>query len=215
MLNQYYWSDLDSLIKCYYIGFLIGDGCVYNNKLSIGLSAKDIDWLQTFKNETTCTANIRLYSNNGYDCVSLEQSSRQWCDDLYTYNVIPRKSCIVELPMDEVNTLEEISALILGIFDSDGTIGLYPRKNSIGKFHYQFSIAGSKALCLQIREQLTNNLDIFNGTLYNKKNNLYQISWAGKQDIIKICEFLYQNTELSDIWLKRKYNKFKEIRNDR
>jgi hypothetical protein len=41
-----FWSELDSLEKCYYLGFLMADGYVKSsdNTIGVDLAVRDITW---------------------------------------------------------------------------------------------------------------------------------------------------------------------------
>lgn len=211
-LVQSYWSDLDSLEKWYYLGFIIGDGSITTNtnkeytRLQIALNEKDKEWLDTAlinfntSNKLCYRANTRSYG--------LSITSKQWVKDLAKYYVVPRKSYCAKLPLEFIETEQQAAALLLGLFDADGHVGIY---NTEKQQHQKFSIVGTSDICLDMRKLLSSYIYINSGSIYHNSDVTHTIKWASKSDLIKIREFLYQNTELSPIWLKRKHNKFNEI----
>lgn len=75
--------NIDNLLNYYYAGFIAADGYIDKTyqKLIIGISTKDINWLNTFKTNLNYTGNIFNY-NKKFDSSYISISSRQICNDL-------------------------------------------------------------------------------------------------------------------------------------
>lgn len=60
-----------------------------------------------------------------------------------------------------------------------------------------------------VREYLLTNLNLYPVKILHPEEHLWQISWGGKQDIIKLGKYIYNDKH--DCFLKRKYFNFLEI----
>jgi DNA-binding transcriptional regulator YiaG len=116
-----------------------------------------------------------------------------------------------------------------GVFDGDGTINYYPNSSKQEKDMF-ISFYGTKKLLEGIRDIICKNCSvsfakikpkITNGEFSknrNKKNkvnenmidedNLYELSWSGRRQILAILDWMYKDAEL---FLEEKYYKYKTI----
>lgn len=93
-----------------------------------------------------------------------------------------------------------MSHLIRGLIDGDGWISY--KAHSIG-------FCGNYTLVSQVRSFLIYTLNVYPVAIIHSEPNLYQISWAGKQDVNTICNYIYMNK--NDCYLERKFNNFMRI----
>ena len=98
---------------------------------------------------------------------------------------------------------------ILGYFDGDGGLTKYEIKNKetnkiIKK--QKLTFRGTYNFCDKLKEFLSNELNT-GGSISNEK--IPCLTYSGKNDIIKIMDYLYDN---SNVYLERKYEKFKTIK---
>jgi len=201
-----YWSNLDSLEKFYYLGFLMGDGYIRSDKIvRVKLSINDIEWVDNFKQNLHILRKIYIEDErphrNSISC-SLNISSKQWVDDLKKYGVINCKTGYEKFPIEYCRNVQDVAALCLGFHDSDGCI------HSKG-----FDMCGSYEVVSQYQNALNNILGISkNSILTNKRDTLHIIKYSAKSDLEKIGTFLYQNkNELKNCFLHRKYSKWMEF----
>lgn len=201
-----YWSNLDSLEKFYYLGFLMGDGYVKNdNTVRMKLSIQDIDWIDNFKQNLNIPTKILIEDcrprQNSIAC-ALNISSKQWVDDLKKYGVINCKTGRERFPIEYCRDVQDVAALCLGLQDSDGSI------NNLG-----FDMCGSLDVVAHYQIVLDNFLNVRKNSIFTNKNNtLHQIQYRSKSDLEKIGTFLYQNkNELKNCFLHRKYAKWMEF----
>lgn len=109
-------------LKYYFIGFIAGDGNVYEppsatkqKLISIQINKKDIIVLEKFKEFTKSNKPI---SKSG-DMVSIQYSSNKMAEDLFYYGIIPRKTRHMKIK----NIPHEfIPSFLRGLLDSDGSI---------------------------------------------------------------------------------------------
>jgi len=123
-------------INCYYAGFIAADGCIrkYCGKfvesysLIIGISIKDKDFLEKFKQTISYEGNVKEYENNGRRYVRLEIKSNKICKDLRNnFNITERKTHTLCPP----NLIDKnlIDAFICGYIDGDGSVYFSKNKN--------------------------------------------------------------------------------------
>ncbi len=172
--------------SAYWIGFLMADGCVFKNQVSIGLSVKDFNHLEKFCKFVETDMPIRKPNNS---CV-IRISSNQICQKLETFGVIPRKSKIAK-----VNQLEFNKDFWRGVIDGDGCL-------SVARNVACISLVGSKG----ITQQFLNFVKSFGDTKttikkHPKSETTYTISVSGYL-AEKIISILYKDSKTS---LSRKY----------
>lgn len=189
-----YFHKIDSYDKAYFLGFLITDGSVFGNLVKLEIFEEDKYILETFANKTN-NSNI-IYKNKSRPHCAFCVKRKEWVDDLKQYGVIPNKTFKTFLP----NLSHEMMPhLIRGLIDGDGWITY--KSHAIG-------FCGNYDLVLQLRDFLVNELNVYNVSIV-KHINIYQVSWANKKDIIKICNYIYQDKQ--DCYLIRKFKNFQNI----
>lgn len=90
--------------------------------------------------------------------------------------------------------------VIRGMIDGDGWIS---------SAAHQLGFCGNEKTVTQIRNYLVDKLNVYNVKVLHPENNLWQITWASKKDIITICNYIYENKQ--DCYLIRKYKEFLKI----
>ena len=205
-VDHNYWSDMDSLEKFYYLGFLMGDGYIRDDKtVRVKLSINDIEWLDNFKQNLHIPRKIYIEDErphrNSISC-SLNITSEQWVSDLANYGVVNNKTGIEHFPLEYCNSDQEIAALCLGFHDSDGSI-----------HDGGFSMCGSYDVVSHYQQVLNDILGVSRNSIFtNSAKTLHNIHYAAKSDLKKIGNFLYQNNvELNNCMLHRKRAKWMEF----
>jgi hypothetical protein len=118
-LNDSYFSNMNSLEKWYYVGFLIGDGSITQSpdntykRLAVGLNAQDEVWLETFKNKLNSSNVISYDVKRNAKIFAI--TSAQIVNDLSKFNIIPRKSWNCSLLISYLDTSTKASAFLLGL----------------------------------------------------------------------------------------------------
>lgn len=193
-------------INSYWAGFIAADGNIEktNNRIRIGLSSKDRELLEVFKQQTNFSGPITDYEsiayNNGksYPSSKLGISSKQWKNDLINiWNILPNKSLTLKPP--ELKNPENVLQYIIGYFDGDGSCGYNFHKGN-QKYYFVFNFVGTTEILKWIFE----NLDL----LYHQNKLSYEnnnLNFWGKQ-----AEFLHSylfkiNTPYK---LKRKWDAY-------
>jgi hypothetical protein len=214
--DSYYFSELDTTQKFYYESFICGDAYVKSsdNTVGIDLAIKDYEWLVNYKNNLGITNKIYIR-----DCrdtknsitASVRKKDKQWVKDLAQYGVVPRKTGKESLPVEYCSSEAEASAMLLGIFDADASI--YQETKS-GR--YRVSFCGNETVCKQINDTIKEYTAIEPNkmALSNRKCSfIFSTSHGKKDDLIDLFNFMYQNKELHNCYLARKYAKWSQFIN--
>lgn len=195
-LNNDYWNKIDRYDKAYFLGFLITDGNVCGNRVSLMLNKKDIEILNVFSQKT---GNTNLIGFDKRNMAVWGVKRKKWVDDLAQYGVIPRKTAIAYMP--KINE-ELMPHLIRGLIDGDGWIS---------KKSHQIGLCGNETLITQVRDFLVKHLGVYNVSIIHKETHLWQITWASDKDIKTIGEYIYKDKE--ECFLQRKFHNFIDIIN--
>lgn len=193
-LVENYWSVIDSYDKAYFLGFLITDGNIIGNAVRLSLKSDDIKILEIFSKYTN-NSNKIYFDKRG--CSTFSVKRKKWVDDLSQYGMIPNKTYKTYLPkLDE----EYMPHLIRGMIDGDGWVSY--------KSH-QLGFCGTEQCVTQVRDYLSEKLDVYKVKVLQAEAHLWQITWASIKDIEKIGNFLYENKQ--DCYLERKLENFNKI----
>lgn len=107
----------------YFVGFLMGDGCVHQPKygrpvISLALQASDVAIIERFRDFLKASHQIRVERNtSGGSIASFRVSSRRMADRLASFGVLPRKTWTAEAVGMEHNR-----HFWRGMVDSDGCL---------------------------------------------------------------------------------------------
>lgn len=200
-LIENYWENIDSFDKAYFLGFMITDGNVYHNAITLELNVRDEDILHIFSKYTKNSNKILHYNRKSKGHFRAFCVKRlKWVNDLAKYGVVPNKTQITFFPEIPENLYPH---LIRGMIDGDGWISL--------KGH-QIGFCGSEKCVQGLRDFLVKTLNVFPAKILFTKSNICQVCWCSKKDMLKICEYIYKDKQ--DCFLQRKYNKYLELIHD-
>ena len=160
-VDDNYFSTENSNMA-YLLGFLASDGTVdkKNNRIKIGLSSIDKEFLVKIKEELKYEGDILNYiTSNGFSVSELTFTSQQIKKDLARYNIVPNKTFTFKFPKN-LNKKYWID-FIRGYFDGDGSV----------------STAGNNAIrwqiCSATKNVLETIVDFFYEEYHIKKSCLW------------------------------------------
>lgn len=198
------FSNIDTQDKSYWLGFLYADGYVrqrnkIGSELKLKLSIKDQEHLIKFKNfisSDDLPISYEEYRNSKNCKISI--NSKKIVNDLINNGCINKKSKIILFP----NLKEDmIRHFIRGYFDGDGSI-------SHGKSICLNMISGSYEFLQSVSDILHRKAFCKKATLVGRSKNFKYIQYSTKEDLLKIYNYLYND---SCIYLNRKKDKFAYI----
>jgi len=195
------FADL-SKEACYWIGLLATDGCLvdrrYSKQITLGLSSKDVDHVDLFKQFTGSTNKVSVNVN----AAMLSFTDNQLFDFLTELGLTPRKSLSLKISSDIL-----LSSLDFwrGVVDGDGCIGYACTR------HYPaISLCSSSHLFIEQWKNLCDSVVPSRSILLNKrtKNPHYIYRIVGR-NAVKLIKLLYYSE--NKIALSRKATIAKEI----
>ena len=214
-VNDNFFENPD-ILNSYWAGFIAADGCIIEgkkqNQLSIGLSKKDFDHLNLFKNDIDFNGPIKnnyikkIYKNEEkiFESSQLYITSQKISDDLYkNFNITPRKSLTLLPP--NLSDTNLIDAFICGYIDGDGCVYLY--KNNVRNIQdsLSISIVGTYEIVLWIKERFSQILGKEFGSIqknHNSEKNTYVYRIGQSKGVREIFKHFYN---LNVPKLKRKW----------
>lgn len=215
--NKSFFNNIDTEHKAYWLGFIYADGSIgktdktqtTENRLSINISAKDIELLYKFAESINYNnPKIQVYKPNEStygtnDMCRIYLNSVELVNDLKNHGIKPNKTINgVSFPFESMHQ-DLYKHFIRGFFDGDGCISIHSRENSFG-----FSIIGEKDILLSVQQILMSkcNLNKTKLTDYPHKSfEIYDLRYGGRLQVQRIFNYLYSD---ATIYLERKYNKF-------
>ncbi len=175
----------------YVLGFILTDGNISGNSVSI--AQKDADILEDIKRVMGATYPIRRRSNNGNSYIhTLTFNRKSIVEDLRALGITENKSLTVDMP--EVPK-EYQSDFIRGVIDGDGWVQDRGYVMNITTASKTFA---DELMCVFKKRGL-------NSRVVNQ-SNAYRVWVSGKQDVINLAEWLYEGKP--NLYLERKRDRF-------
>lgn len=209
----------------YWVGFLLADGCIIENKnkgnknkeyisynITVRLGDKDKEHIYKFARflgypESTLGEAIKPCYGGAYDrhnlCWVIDVCCSEMCKDLRKYNITPRKS-LFEKPYVFKNEELQLN-YIRGIIDGDGWI-----KKPTDNKDKRMGVVGSKEVCDYIcdffQQYYPHKMTFAKPKAYSEKigKNLYYWQTTCAEGTKNVLELLYP--EDAPVYLDRKYN---------
>ncbi len=197
-LDKNYFKAINTEIKAYFLGLLYADGCNYNKSITLSLEKKDLYLLKLLSKDIK--SNRSIYKNNENRVLYLY--GEELSNDLSKLGCISKKSLILKYPMKSIINEDLTNHFIRGYFDGDGCIYLNKDKN-----YYKVSFAGTYDFLSNIQKIINKNIGL-NFTKILKQHNIFSLQYSGKNNCLKIKDYLYNN---ATIFLNRKRDKFDNI----
>lgn len=201
-LNENYFENIDSEDKAYFLGFIVADGCIINNK-TLNISQKEPDILYEFKKYINYEGKVLKSESKNIHNVNLY--SEKIILDLHKLGIYSNKTMVVKYP-EIPRELEH--HFMRGLFDGDGCISIHKKKEG----SRDTSDRGQVNICSGSRdfiEEYVERLNKYCGITKNKircpRGTYSVIDWASFNDIERFYEFFYKD---SNVYLKRKKETF-------
>lgn len=197
----------------YLAGFIGADGNIEKNhkganrRLTIGLSEKDLLFLNNIKN--LLGSDTKLINNISYGSrrnplwkdtksYTLRVSSSKIAFDLIKFNIVPNKTKIYTFPQWLINH-PLVNHYMLGYNDGDGCLRI-DEENQLS-----FKLVGNLSFLQDYQFILERECKIHHNAII-KDGNTYILKYCGNNLVPKICQFLYHN---STFYLDRKFDIYK------
>jgi hypothetical protein len=234
--NENYFDNIDTDEKAYFLGFLWADGCNYRNdiknkqayQITISIQERDGYILNTLANKIYFNDDIirlidmqhvvkyqpfpneTLKMNKLQNLINLRIPSKHISDTLLNYGMIPRKSSILEMPVNLNLSPPLMKAFIRGFYDGDGGISKNTGNNRPTPSYiigFISSVIHMQQMNEIIKEQYGEGLYTSVAGKYSVPMGILKLS--GNQKVINFLDWLYEG---STIHLDRKYKKYLELK---
>jgi hypothetical protein len=211
-INENFFDELNEN-SSYVLGFLYADGYHNEKRKSIRLSLKETDEEILVKIKNVIGSNRPL----GIDTSRGENFKQKYLDinnvtistRLKILGCVQNKTFKITFPNFIPDNM--IKHFIRGYFDGDGGLSIYTNTNkNNGKQvkKQKLTFRGTENFCTELKKYLSNQLSVGG---HISENKIFCLEYSGKQEIIKILDYLYGG---STIFLERKKNKYKNLKNE-
>lgn len=205
-IDEYYFKEIDTEKKAYWLGFLFADGYNHTKKyvVKIALQERDGYILEFLKKEIKYTkplSFVKKRKDTEQNQLVLTITDKRTSMFLENHGVVQNKSHILKFPQNLRENL--IIHFIRGVFDGDGFISNFFK--NVRNDSCTFSITGTYDICNNIGKYLYENIN----TTYSVKSsrNSFALYIGGRLQIAKIHKFLYKD---ATIFLERKKERFEK-----
>lgn len=193
--NENIFENIDTEEKAYWLGFLSGDGCIYNNYVKISLKNEDIQHLEKFRCFIRGTA-VQIKDDGKYCHYSI--GCKKLAEDLKKHGCCERKSLILQVPdIDEKFLLDWFR----GLYDADGGISI------TSKNKWQSYLTSTKEVCEKYVELLKINMVPFKE---HRCENTWRVHFSGRRILTEKLNMLYHNNTAT-VYLERKHKLYEKL----
>lgn len=194
-LNENVFDYADTEASAYWIGFLLADGNVSGNAVSLTLSSKDRNHLIKLKKFLESSHPIFDYETKGFPYSRLLFTNKHLALSLSKFGIVNKKTFNVSLPI-QVNK-EFWPDLIRGYVDGDGGFGF--SKSSSSSPNVIFHVTSTKNMVLWMQSVLMKECGLSQTKLNqrNKQSPIYTLRYNGKKQVKRIGNYLYGDSEIS------------------
>lgn len=142
-INEDYFAKIDTPKKAYWLGFIYGDGNIWESKFQLHLQHRDKYILQDLLDDMD--SEHKLYQNHGHPKIYI--SSPKLVNHLKKFGLIPNKSLTLKAPKRSYFNKVLDRYFLLGFFDADG---------SINKKSDRVDIIGTESMVKWAKDRLGN-----------------------------------------------------------
>ena len=208
--NQHIFDTIDTPEKAYWLGFFYADAYNSDKINTFSLTLKDEDYGHLVKlcnfvglPENKINRYLSYIGDKTYPTCSIKMYSKHICQKMIELGCPRAKSFIIQYPGWLNNDLNR--HFIRGMFDGDGCLSY--REN---QKEWKWNLVSTNESCEVIQQILLSNLGFIVNfhCISETGNNTYELEQSGNKKILKIMEWLYQDTT---IYLDRKHQKYIDL----
>lgn len=209
--DENYFSKIDTEVKAYILGFLYADGNAHKKHyhIKLKLQEKDKNILERMKKEIGIDNTLHFSQKtkaSHQNQYSLIISNKVIYHDLMSHGIVPNKTFILTFPYWLDKKLNR--HFIRGYFDGDGSI--YVGKTWTSSLEWM--VMGTTKMCESIRDILREEASVEKCVIQHEfkcTEGIDRLRVRSRKNILKIFSWMYRD---SDIYLKRKFDKFLKIK---
>lgn len=204
-LDVDYFKLIDTPKKAYWLGFITADGGINKNNSKLSICTADLEVLEKLKKDIQSghkiseIHNFDKRTNKTYHEYSIQITNELFVNNIVKWGITNNKTNVCIFP--EINE-ELYSYFIAGLFDGDGSVSCH--KNEL-----RCNLISTKEILDFIDDLLLKKFEIIpckKNKVTENKSNVYKQYWYKNSK--KFLDYIYQGD--SEIYLSRKYNKYKK-----
>lgn len=200
--NIHYFDKIDTEEKAYWLGFLFADGAItqYNKSYDIEFSL-NINDKEHVEKYAKAIGKEYVNNNSAYRSRCIVGSKHMF-NILSSYGCTTKKSLTLKFPDESIfEDKSLIRHFIRGYFDGDGCLSFGNKEHTIPSV----SIVGTKDFLNGIQSIYKSNKNLSNNS---KSQNITKVLHYSTNEAFAFINWLYKD---STIYLKRKYDRYKEF----
>lgn len=222
--NNNYFSKIDDENKAYILGFLCADGtvsCKHNSySWKIRLQRQDEDILIKIKEAVHTKPTIKYQ----HDVVKMPQGNlfqsetasllvcnKQNVLDLIKYGIVSNKTHDLHFDFNCMDA-DLYKHFFRGLYDGDGTFGVYKSKTNTGGYFYETILTGYYDFLVDSKKILSEVFPCIQFNIYHAKGcaeDIYRMSTTRKDDFFKFLGWMYDDNNIS---IDRKFKKYVNLK---
>jgi intein-encoded DNA endonuclease-like protein len=183
--NELFFNEIDNEFKAYWLGFIYGDGCIYQiydkvygklntGSLNIMLSKKDENHLKKFSDIFSTT----LYSNEKRNECRVSICNKNIFYDLKDLGMPERDMKVIIKKVPE----KLMNHFIRGLFDADGSVYLRKRIKGTSLGIGIDIVFSNMEIAIDIQNILCKNTSLSKTKIYEyKKQNCFRLTYGGSE----------------------------------
>lgn len=185
--NDSAFDDLTKEETAYWIGFILGDGSIHKNVISIALNKRDKQHCYNFMKFVKGSQKPIYYNN----LVRVAINSPKLVARLKELGIGERKSHTATPPKELIYN----SHFWRGVIDADGSLGIYKRKRNLLKEKVCLSLCGSQNTIESFALFVIHN-NIKSKVKLRPMKSIYSIDYSCKP-AVELIELLYKGNSIS------------------
>lgn len=197
---------IDSPAVRYIIGLYAADGHVNRSGSTLTLQERDGLILEKIKNYLEYSGSTRFINRkkeNYQNSISLFISDKNFLNLLENHGLGYKKTENLTVP----EYLKEDKDFWRGMIDGDGCIFKY----DYGFYNYGVQLVGTLPV-IEAFKEFVEKLGIRAGKIYKIKDTFVYNLKVSNKNSVPLLDILYKDLEESDLYIKRKYEKYREIK---
>ena len=210
-LNKYYFDQIDTEDKAYFLGLLYADGNNYtkHGRIAISLQAGDKYILEIFNQQIQSNRKLTLRERNSKNSkhknqYRLDIVNRYMSDKLNLLGCTNAKSLILKFPTEKQVPTYLLRHFIRGMWDGDGCVSVLA--SSTHKRYFRSSITSTFSVCASIQYILKQTFDINSSIKHYSCNSITKnLDISGFANNSIFLSWLYKDAQF---YLQRKMDKY-------
>jgi hypothetical protein len=199
--KENFFESLNSPESAYWYGWILADGCIYLNRVSLKITDKEI--IENFKKHLEFEGPIcNYFPPKRKQNFQVRITSKKMVLDLAKHGCPQNKTFTAQPPI--FLQKEFVPYFIRGFFEGDGCAYVNPKNSAVVSFN------GNSQVILWVKDLLEKECHV-RFRLVQKKNHI-EIYCGGNKQVRRIRDFLYnKDSKIDGLFLARKLNKLNKI----